>query len=219
MTFSIYIRTIMESYLFILLSWISDISYQKLSNNVEIVSFCFSVLLLVLLSAFLFIWTWKIWKIRKNNVPKEIYFSEFFEGLKQNKKSKWYSIIFMLQRVLSCILLIVFANLNYKIKVSLLTFIQAVTAWYAIIVRPYQALKDMVLEVYSQVMLTSFWFILIFYEKEEKLTSTTNWIFVGPIVLSSIICIFISVMELIIQAKKLYEKKWNKQSKINNIKI
>ena len=72
----------------------------------------------------------------KRLIQHNYYFDEFYSGLKQNKKSRCYATVFMLQRILSSIVLIVLANINYETKVGLFTAVQVVVLVYLLLIIP-----------------------------------------------------------------------------------
>ena len=105
------------------------------------------------------------------------YFDEFYSGLKQNKKSRCYATVFMLQRILSSIVLIVLANINYETKVGLFTAVQVVVLVYLLLIRPQIKVKDLIMEIYSQLTFTLFSGLLIHFKTESKWNALTNWLF------------------------------------------
>ena len=163
---------------------IYDSSY---STTVEIISFCISLIIFVLIILILLLWVYQIRKLSKAKIYEHLYFKEFFNGLKENTKSRCFVIIFILQRILFTIILITLPNFNYGVKIAFIAIIQLGVALYWIIVRPYDQVKDSIMEIYGQVSLTYYFWILFFYKDESRWTSTTSWLFIGPIMFSSLL--------------------------------
>ena len=110
MIFAIYIRLILQSYIMILFSWVSQIVDLYHSNLMEKISLLWSIIILILLMMVLFIILCQIWRLRRNQFLRRSKCDEFFNGLKENTRSRFYSVILLLQRIFSCILLMVFTE-------------------------------------------------------------------------------------------------------------
>ena len=96
LTFDIYIRLMIEAYLFLTLSSITEIYKSKLSNSEEILSYTMSILIFGLSIAFTVI-TFLQWK--KSRKPetfsKQFYFKELFMGVKDNWLARSYTLMFL----------------------------------------------------------------------------------------------------------------------------
>ena len=164
---------------------IYDFNY---STTVEKISLCISLFILIMIILILLLWIYQIRKLSKANNYEHLYFKEFFNGLKENTKSRCFVAIFILQRILYTTILITLPNFNFGVKIAFIVIIiQLGVALYWIIVRPYDQIKDSIMEIYGQVSLTSFFWLLFFYKDESRWTSTTSWLFIGPIMFSSLL--------------------------------
>ena len=214
-TYSIYIRIILQSFIPILLSWISEIYELKVCQNNQLISFLISVFTLILTLVF---FVKCILHIRKPYSDLETYWQfyldEFFSGLKNKTSSRLLPAVFMGQRILSWFLLILFVDLNLVIKMSILTFIQAINLVYLIAIRPYELIKDLILETMSQAIMTFFSWVLIYFNSVDKSTPLLNWIFIGTLMLSSVISTLISFIDLFITVKNKI-----KSCPVKNLKI
>ena len=197
-TFSIYIRIFLQSFIIILLSWLNEIYELKLNNSVKLVSFSMNI---IILFAILFIFELWIKQIIKAHPildeNKQYYFTEFFSGLKNKTSSRMLPLVYMGQRILSCFLVIFAANINSVVKMSILTFIQTSHLVFLLVVRPYELVKDLILETMSQLIMVFFWGMLIHFNSEDKWNSTINWIFIGTLMWSSLISTLIAFIDLI----------------------
>ena len=131
----------------------------------------------------------------------QFYLDEFFSGLKNKTLSRLLPAIFMWQRIISSSLLILFVDLNLAIKMSIITFIQALNLVYLIAVRPYELIKDLILETMSQAIMTFFSWVLIYFNSVDKSTLFLNWLFIGTLMLSSLISTLISFIDFFITVK------------------
>ena len=96
LTFDIYIRLMIEAYLFLTLSSITEIYKSKLSNSEEILSYTMSILIFGLSIAFIVITFWQWKKSRKpETLSKQFYFKELFMGVKDNWLARSYTLMFL----------------------------------------------------------------------------------------------------------------------------
>ena len=99
-TFSIYIRIIIQSYLVILLSSISEIVAFIVSDTIKITSFVISIIMIIGIIAYFIICWYQIWKAHPDiTLTDQIYFTEFFSGLKNKTYARLFPAVYMLQRV------------------------------------------------------------------------------------------------------------------------
>ena len=187
-SFSIYIRLIIEAYLMILLSWFSEIYELDTSNTINIVSFYTNIVILIIVISLLIIWIWQIFKAHPTHNPrKQTYFVEFFGGLRDTTYSRIISAVFLVQRILSWIVVIFLVNFNLTIKLSILTVIQASHLMYLLIVRPYEDRKDFLLEWISQFIVVFFSTILSKFSSKNDWNSFLNWTLIIAIMVWALI--------------------------------
>ena len=187
-SFSIYIRLIIEAYLMMLLSCFSEIYELNNSNKITMASFYINIVILVIVTAVLVIWIWQISKAHPTYNPiKQKYFVEFFGGLRNTTYSRIISAVFLVQRILSWIVVIFLANFNLTIKLSILTIIQASHLMYLLIVRPYEDRKDFLLEWISQFIVVFFSAILSKFNSKNDWNSFLNWTLIIAIMVWALI--------------------------------
>ena len=111
------------------------------------------------------IWIWQIIKAHKNyDVSKQVYLMEYFSGLKSNTKSRIFCLIFMLQRLIYPLILIVGSNLCCEAKLGTMAVFQFCIFLYLWLLRPYLIIKDLLLEIITQV-LSGVWYAILIYHK------------------------------------------------------
>ena len=216
MTFSIYIRFLLQAYIMILLSSLSQIVDFKHSGFVEIISLIIAIIIFNLVIVYFWFWLTQVFKVKR--LYNASYFDEFFNGLKDNLKSRLYPAIFILQRIMSSIILIVFMNIKYEIKLSLFSAVQVIMSVYLILVRPYALVKDLIMEVYSQIIFSVFSLLLIYFKSESKWNTQVNWVFMAPIMFSSLLSTIVSFIDLGIKIKNKIKEKWCKGERVDNYK-
>ena len=216
LTFALYVRLILQSYLIIALSAISEIAVFDVSNSIKITSFIISWIFLLGIITFSLICWYQIWKAHPDiTLSNQIYFIEFFNGLKNTTYSRLFPAIYMLQRILCAAFLFSFSKLDPRIKMCFLAFINLISLLYLLIVRPYTNFKNLLLECLSQTLVSIFSWMLIYFATESKWNDIVTWIFIGLIMVSTLISMIISIIDLILNIRKLIQK-WYKPSKVSN---
>ena len=112
---------------------------------------------------------------------------------------------------------IMLSKINLTAKIVIITAIQASAMIYLLVARPYLLLKDLISECLSQFVVTLFSGLLIFYRTEDKWNSITNWLFIGIIMVSSLISTLVSLIDLIVLITRNIKKWWSNE-KIENFK-
>ena len=211
LTFNIYVRIVIQAYITILLSWFGEIYEFKVKTGAEIISYSINVLICVLIFTFYGLWIWQIKKAHPQLIPiKQFYFTEFFTGLKNKTTYRIYPLIFWGQRIISCLLVILFGSLNLTIKMAILSAIQLLSLLYLLIIRPYEKVKDMISECLSQCIMTFFCWVSIYFNTKDQWNSVINWIFIGTLMASTIVTTLIAFIDFfIIIVKKIKNSWWN----------
>ena len=163
LTFAIYVRLILQSYLIIVLSAISEIAAFVVSDSIKITSFIISWALLAGIILFFIIWWYQIWKAHPDiTLSNQIYFIEFFNGLKNTTQSRLFPAVYMLQRILSVVLLLAFVKLNPRIKIAFLAIINLISTLYLLPYSPLSSLLQNDRHFPKFVRGTRQWWFLIF---------------------------------------------------------
>ena len=148
-TFSIYIRIILQYYIIMLLSWFNEIHELKVNNSAKLTSFSLNIIIFIIILSIFGLWIMQVKKAHpKLKIRKQFYFIEFFNGLKNKTCSRMFPIVYMGQRILSWFLIIFLAYLNVIIKMSILTIIQSLNLLYLLAMRPFELVKDLILETF-----------------------------------------------------------------------
>ena len=216
MTFSIYIRCILEAFLLIWLSIVFEINAFRTEDKVRSISLGLSFVFLVFIVFFFSLW---IGLILKNypafNQENVSYFSEYFEGLKLDLKSQIFPLLFMFQRAICWVLLIVGKNLNFYCKSGAFTIIQIWQLIYLLAARPFIKVKDMLIEVSNHFIYSALCSLLIYYNSESDWNSVIKWIFIFSIIAGSLICSIVLLVDFIITIIQKVMK-WFSSSRVEN---
>jgi hypothetical protein len=99
-TFTVYIRLLLQSSQFMLMTSIAELNAFNYQSAPRIVSLCLAGVVLLIVSAFL-IFSVKLWvsRIRKQAYHEESKFDEFFGGLKRKKFASAYNLLILIRRV------------------------------------------------------------------------------------------------------------------------
>ena len=213
-TFSIYVRVIIQAFLVILLSAVSEISLFSVENPIRIISLSLSWLLCISLFFYFMICWYQIWKAHPDiTLTNQIYFLEFFNGIKNNTYARIFPAVHMMQRILCVILLIIFEQLNEYAKISLLTIIHLSSLVYFLIVRPFDSKRDWILESLSQTLVTTFTSLLIYFCYESEWNNVISWVFISMIIWTNIIFSIIWIIDFLIIMKNKF-KNWRRKQKV-----
>jgi hypothetical protein len=151
MSFSIYIRILLEAYLLISLSTISELNEFDHSNGFRIFSLSMSLIFAILLTTMLLLFLFQMTIYSKVH-PSKIQWClrEFIAGMKISKLSQIYTIIFMSIRISFVVTIVVFSDLQRIFKTLILSLLQLVFTTYLITVRPFEQFKDNLIEICNQ---------------------------------------------------------------------
>ena len=144
-----YVRFILESFLFTILSCLSEIFRMDdaLSHPISYnFAFLFSIGMIAIIVIVVLFYR------NSKDVSKSKLFSEFYAGFKSDKWSKMYHVIFMTRRVLIILVILTMRSVVAIIKLPIFTLIQIVTLTYSIKVRPYEEAYENIVEVVNDTM-------------------------------------------------------------------
>jgi hypothetical protein len=210
-TLSVYIRMILEAFLFISISSFSEIKYSRLISVAFIISFLISWTLIVLSFGVITTIGYQIVKAHPN-FDEQLHwkFRELFAGIKNDTFSRLFPLLFCLNRTFWVIIVVLLNEIILDAKTALFTALQFLFLWYLIAIRPFQSKKDMIIECTNQVILVVLSCLLIHFNKEPNWKSVVESIFIGMITLGVLVGIIVSIFDSIktifIKIKSYYEK-------------
>ena len=147
MTFSYFIRNMLEILQFVLISSINEIYEYDTSSSLRLTSFIYAIaLVLLFLTMLLFILylTLSSYRFKKD---EHNMLEEFFRGLNNNKKSKFYVVVLLMRRFIFVLLLITLVSTPSKTLIGILWGIQVFYTGYIILTRPYEEIKGNIINL------------------------------------------------------------------------
>ena len=193
-TFTIYIRTFMESYQFLLLSNISNLRDYDVSTAPQITSLSFSAVIVILWILFMiasFIMFLKTSKKSRNQ--KRLKWGEFFSGVKEKKIAKIYWFLSLLRRFLMITWLLLSKSFIVGGYVDALLFIQIPYFIFFIITRPFDDIKDNLIEGTNELFLIVIISYMCFYNSKSKWKGSASQAFVYVILGNTIVVMVIQI--------------------------
>ena len=173
LTFAMYIRMILITSQYILLSWIAEVYYLNHSETKRIISIVIAFLtltgLIVLFVISVFYAFAKDFNKYYQSESKGNKFIHLFDGLSQNLKSRLFIVILLLRRTIFVALLITIKPISSIIVISILSGFQLVYIWILIIIRPYEQVKCNIIEISNELFFTTVLASLI------KFNCLTDW--------------------------------------------
>ena len=192
--FSVYIRIILESILFLFLSIFSELRNAKTSKISEKVSILISGILSTMACLFITVWIYQSLKFDlKKNKGKSNKYQEFFRGLKEKWIWRPNTLLFILTRLLSVILLIIFSYISKGSKIGALFIIHFSEFLYILIVRPFKYAKDNIIEILYKLTF-QIAIIMLFF-----LNDNNEWLYIQILLSGPIAGSIVSIISIINQ--------------------
>ena len=183
MVLGYFIRNWLEMSQFILISSVNEIYQWDTTNPKRLLSFIFSIsmiLIFVLVAILVLYLTFSTYKLneREHNLLEE-----FFRGIQQNKRHKFYVTLLLLRRFWFVILLITWlfmSSRNLTIALSIIQFLYILSLLY---LRPYRETKGNLIEILNEIYFGFLALFLAIVNTEDKWNSTkTNtymWVLIS----------------------------------------
>ena len=157
-------------YLIAFISWLNEIWTVGPTASIIILT-----LLLLFLILFFVIWL-RSWS--ESYDTKVSYFREFFSGIKSTRISRVYFSTFLLRRVFSILIAVSLSNSSVYLQTSLFALPNILCLWYSAGIRPFDSIKDNIVEVLNDFSFGVFWTMMIYrntlcHSTSKKLTLWT----------------------------------------------
>jgi hypothetical protein len=197
LTFTIYIRMILEAYLFMSISVMAELKEYSYENITTLVSLISAHVYAAILAGFWTLWVWEIFKRIRIDNDKIYYFSEFFSGVKHLKKARLYALNFMVVRILFVAIVVGWSDLTNIIKLVLFSLTQTWFVAYMIIVRPFNSLKDNIIEIWNQILYLILVWSLFYLDSSSRWISTVTTTYIWTLMSGPIFCTLVSLAFLV----------------------
>ena len=138
---------------------------------------------------FIFVSIWQFLKsLKDNGLEKMYYFVEFFSGIKGTKKARVYALIFLLRRTVLCWIVLLFQRLmSLTVLNSVFVFFQLWYLLFSWILKPFNDVKDNILEIMNEVFYTFLWSSLIYFQTKDKWSTVFENAYIGVMLFNNLI--------------------------------
>ena len=172
-TFALYIRIVLKTNQYILVSWVSEIYHFNVSETKRIISLVISfislivwIIIIIIIILFVIIQN----KDSEEESPdKRSKFAHLFNGVSPNKKSRLYIAILQIRRAIFVTLLITVGPISSILVISILVGLQTIYLLILIIIRPFELVKCNIIEIVNEM----YFFIML--ASLLKFNSVESW--------------------------------------------
>ena len=193
LTFSWYIRYILQTNQYAIVSCVYEIYNLNFTDSDRIYSLVFAILTLwicFLLIIFILFLSFSSYEVSKENHNK---LGEIFSGVKLHKHNKFCVSLLLIRRATFVILLITVVTIDPWMLISWLSLLQIWYTGYLVIVRPFESAKDNLIEILNEIYFSVLLSSLIYLNSEKNWSSTTTAIYMW-VITSNTILIFIIIL-------------------------
>ena len=152
--YALYIRIILITNQYILVSWINEVYSINVSGAKRIISSIIAFVLLIVWIIMIFAVTLLvfIWKdnSEEESLNKRIKYAHLFDGISPNKKSRLYIAILQIRRIIFVIFLITVGPVSSFIVICILVGLQVIYLLMLIIIKPYELVKCNIIEIVNE---------------------------------------------------------------------
>ena len=197
LTFGFYIRTLLETNQFLLISSINEIYQFNTYGAKRIISLIFAFFVLyicIMMFVFVFYLTFSSYKMKDEGHSK---LGEFFAGLKLQKKFRVYVLFLIARRTIFVIVLVTFVSFSSTTVTSILSVLQAIYILSLILLRPFDETKGNLIETINEFYLFLLIFPLVFLTIESKWVGPISTIYMWTLSSNSIVVFLIILGNLL----------------------
>lgn len=214
-TFAIYIRTILQAYMIVLLGSLRELHLFDLSGTDKIISFGSSILIVILLLAILGLSIYVSHKsANKDYDPKKSYFGEFVKGTKVSKLGRQAVSILLLRIILSVTWIVFAETISLTIRTAGYAAIHFVFAIINTIIRPLEEFSPTFISIADDWIYVGVCCLLIPFNTEEAWSKASLLAVLILLTANGVIIAFIQFLSML---RKIYLK--CKKKKENKSKI
>ena len=200
LSFSLYIRLILEINEYFLITSLNEISNFDSSHGELIFSFIFSILviilsfLLILFTIYLAFSSYQIDKESHNKI------GEFINGLKNTKICKMYSSILLIRRFIFVLLCIALQSVQSRIPIGILLAFQVLYLAFIVFSKSYKEMIANIIEIFNELFFIVLFGSLLIFNAESDWSEVVIYIYMQLILLNTVICfiLFLSKKSLTI---------------------
>ena len=179
-----------------LISSLTEIYRNNTSSKSRSISFGFAIIILW------FLCIWIIWSIilsiiafpsiSRSRITNK-WCRQWFSDIKDLCLSRWMTTMFFVRRALLWIVVIIFKNVHLKTKLIIYVSIQSVYVLSILAIRPFEKIKNQMLEMLNEIFYLVLWSLLFKYNTENDWTNKITQIYIWIIISNNIIFVIISL--------------------------
>ncbi|CAI2386383.1 unnamed protein product [Moneuplotes crassus] len=192
--FKFYLRYFMESFLFICIISVSEVS-RILEATQHSISFSISVVIVFLL--FLFMCLVPILLFKVKNPHESPYVRELFDGFKKQKLAQLYSFTFLLRRFIIVIVIVALRSSDLMTRLFVYLILQVLWLILGVIVRYHEEKCQNILEIINEVSYSTTILLTIALQKCDS--GVVEVLLNNSILANTILVFLISIINLIYQ--------------------
>jgi hypothetical protein len=181
MTFGVYITLIAEGFQIIMLGSLNEVNLAVFSDSLHIFSYCWSWIILLIWALFLILWVIEWLRSRNPRVyVEQIYFTIIFERIRQHWPSRGYMLFNYLRR--GCLVgWVILSPIEKHGTISIFVTVQFLYSAYVIVLRPFQEVKDNIIELMNETIFFTLGANLIYFNSKENWSELVENIFLYTI--------------------------------------
>ena len=180
LTFTLYIRLMLQSFQLLLLSSISEIYLCNLSSVTRIFLYTFAIFILLVCIGFMILASVVAFKKSTQTFDTDRdQCEELFAGLKLNRLAYFYSVILMARRLFFITLLLCFQWAGPMVVVCTFASIQVLYTLWVVYIRYFDIVKDNVVEIYNECVYSVLLLLLIHFQTEDRWNQTITYAYMG----------------------------------------
>ena len=173
-TFALYIRIILKTNQFVLISWISEIYHFNLTGMKRLLSLVIAFISLfawiaMIVAVILFVFILNEDRSQEST-DKRSKFAQLFNGVSSNKKSRLHVALLQLRRAIFITLLITVEPVSSIVVISILVGLQVIYLFLLMIIRPFELVKCNMIEILNEM------YFLTILASLLKYNNITNWV-------------------------------------------
>ena len=193
LSFGIYIRWILLSFMFLLISSIPEVANSStLSSHRSSYYFACIVVALWVIFFTVFVILKCLFFTKDGEIENTTYCKELFRGFKQNRISRVYYGVFLLRRLLFIFIIYSTDSLSAKVKLIAIITFQVLYLIYLAISRPSLAIKDNISDILNEITILAIMGVMAYYIGGSDWSNTASNSVIGIIMINICVHVIIS---------------------------
>ena len=226
LSFGFYIRYILESNQYVLLSCISEIREHNTSSVTRSISFVISTIILGMCWSLIIVTFILAFQKVKTEIQPRNQLAQLFDGVIKQAKYRMYIIALLWRRITFVAVLLLVTPKNQILAKGILTGVQFIYTGFIAILRPFTSAKSNLIEIINEIYFFALFSSLLFLDSEKNWGSITPKIYIWVIWSNSFSNAIINLCKVHINIKIVdfwltgiakLKSKWKKNSSISPV--